>query len=123
MKEKDQWFGDIPENEMKEQAQQDLWGKEGPSIADQKRSIIFDGEQWGQRVSDTLRRAEKTRASQPPMDPKILKTTKETAEYYYPQQTLEEKRTRRAIAGTLAFAILLFFLNWFRKALNAARSD
>jgi hypothetical protein len=123
VKEKDQWFADIPENDLKKQAQQDLWGKEGPTIADQRRSIMFDAEEWGQRVADTLQKAEKTRASQPPLDPKILKTTKESAEYYYPQQTLDEKRTRRGVAVAVTLVILLLFLNWLRKTLDAARTD
>lgn len=118
VKEKDQWFADIPNEELRKQAQQDLWGKEEPTIADQRRSIIFDGDEWGQRVRDTLQRAEKLRSTQPPLDPKILKTTKEPSEYYYPQVSLKEKVARRRALAAAAMVMVIWFLYWMQGVLQ-----
>jgi hypothetical protein len=123
VREKDQWYGDIPNEELKKQAQQDLWGKEEPTIADQRRSIMFDAEDWRQRVNDTLQRARKLRATQPAMDPKILKTTKEPSEYYYPEASLEEKILYRRKLMAVSLLTVGIFVYWLRGALMRARSS
>lgn len=122
VKEHDQWFADLTPAELKKQAEQDLRGKEAPSVADNRRTIMFDGD-WSDRIKETLQKAEKVRANQGKVDPKILKTTKESGEYYYPQQTLEEKQWRRRAAAVVATCVVLAMISWLRRTLSAARTD
>ncbi|KPA85970.1 hypothetical protein ABB37_00265 [Leptomonas pyrrhocoris] len=103
-------FGEKSEHDMYKEAEEDLLGKEKEKPAARQARSYFSDEDLSPEAlhvrSPHLKVAQNIQRQQ--YDPKILKTTAEASEYYYPALTKEQQRKRNAMLaagwGTVGIA-------------------
>lgn len=119
----DHYFGEDNAKRERERDVERMQGKESESLQSAKIHKYFSSEGWDEKKEVFIKKSADTRKLERKVDPELLKSTNEKAEYYYPTVSLAQKAAKRntliAAGGAVGVGVVMW-VRWLMRSEEVA---